>query len=157
MIDLSELSEKERFEYLLAMIREGKGPRAGRPKQNSDIPKWADYGFTRKQVWRMRRLAEIDGAALETFLDLNIGKRPSYRSIFVHFGKINVPTENDFDGTPLSDLARSMLAGCERVLNSPDGPNKRQRRLLKRALEARLQQIFRARKAVDERSGPRMS
>jgi hypothetical protein len=46
-----ELSEQERFEYLLAMISEGKGPCAGRPRKNCDIPKWRDVGLTRKQVW----------------------------------------------------------------------------------------------------------
>jgi hypothetical protein len=147
MIDLSELSENERFEYLLAMIREGKGPRAGRPNKHSEVPRWRDFGLTRKQVWRMRRLAEIPNEDFQAFLDLNLtnGKRSSYRAIFVHFGKLNVPTENDFDGTPLGDLARSLLAPCERLLDS-DSLDERERRILKRALSARFQQICRARK-----------
>ena len=145
MIDISELSEQERWEYCYSMLRAGKGPRSGRPKKNSDIPTWRDFGFTRKQVWRMRRFAEIPGAEFQALLDQNLasGKRTSYRGILVRFGKITVPSENDYDGTPIGDLARSMLAGCERVLNLPDGPNQVQRRLLKRALQARLQKIFR--------------
>jgi hypothetical protein len=68
MIDLSELSEGERWEYLVAMIRVGKGPRARGPKKHSDILNWRDFGLTRKQGWRMRRLAKITDADLQTFL-----------------------------------------------------------------------------------------
>jgi hypothetical protein len=140
MIDLSELSERERWQYLFAMIGEGKGPRAGRPKKKSDVPKWRDFGLTRKQVWRMRRLAEIPEADFNAFIERQ-GHARSYRAIFVHFGKINVPTENDFDATPLGDLVRELLAPCARLLES-DALSERNRRLLKRALLARFQQIF---------------
>jgi hypothetical protein len=143
MTDLSELSERERWEYLLALVREGRAPRAGRPKKNSEIAKWRDFGLTRKEVWRMCRLAEISETDFQTFLDWNRanGKRSSYRAIFVHFGKINVPSENDFDGTPLGDLAQSLLAPCECLLATL---NKRERRILKRAVEARFRQVFRS-------------
>jgi hypothetical protein len=146
LTDLSDLSERERWEYLRARIREGKGPRAGRPKKNSDILKWRDVGWTRKDVWRMRRLAEIPEADFRAFLDRNLakGKRSSYRAIFVHFGKINVPTENDFDGTPLGKVAQALLASCQRLLES-GVLNDRDRRILKRAVEAQLRQIFRKR------------
>jgi hypothetical protein len=142
MTDLTELSERERWEYLLAVLSSGKGPRAGRPKKGSDIARWSDFGLTRKEVWRMRRLSEIHEDDFETFMQWMgaNGKRCSFRSILVHFGKINVPTENDFEGTPLGDLARSLLAPCERLHAAL---NERERRLLKRALRARLQQIFR--------------
>jgi hypothetical protein len=144
MMDLRELSERERWEYLFAMLREGKGPRAGRPKKNSDIPKWRDLGLTRKEVWRMRRLGEIPDADFEAFLAWRTasGKSPSYRSILIHFGKINVPTENDFDGTPVGDLAKAVLKPVERIVFKGD-LDRGQRRVLKRALQTQLQQIFR--------------
>lgn len=142
MIDLSELSDSEKWELLSALIREGKGPRVGRPKKNSDIPKWSDFGLTRKEVWRNRRLAEISVKDLEAFADLRAAKgRPlSYRSIFVRFGKINVPNENDFnEGTPLGDVVTTLLAPTARLLPAL---NKRERRLVKRALLARITMLF---------------
>jgi hypothetical protein len=144
MIDLSELSERERWEYLVAMTRAGKGPRAGRPKKHSDIPQWRELGLTRNQVWRMRRLAKIPDADFRTFLAWSLakGEHATYRAILVHFGKINVPTESDFDGTPLGELACSLLAPCERLL---DTLSERERRILKRVLQAHFQQILRKR------------
>lgn len=120
MIDLSELSEGERWEYLVAMIRAGKGPRARSPKKHSDIPNCRDLGLTRTEGWRMRRLAEITDADLQTFLAWSLaqGKHATYRAILVHFGKMNVPTENDFEGTPLGELVCSLLAPCERLLDT---------------------------------------
>jgi hypothetical protein len=141
MPDLSQLSDRERFEFLLAMLKAGKGPRAGRPRKDSEIPRWADIGFTRKEVWRMRRLAEIPKEDFDAFLD-SPRKRSSFRSTFVRFNKINVPSENDFDGTPLGELASSLMAPCERLLDS-GALNARERRLVKRAVLARLKQIFR--------------
>lgn len=146
MIDLSELGERERWEYLWAKLGAGQRPRAGRPKKDSEVPKWRDFGLTRKEVWCMRRLAEIPEKDLDAFF-AEPRKRSSYRAISVRFGKIIVPSENDFDGTPLGDLACSLLAPCERLVNAPDGPTKRGRRLLKRALQARLRQIFAQRDA----------
>jgi hypothetical protein len=140
MIDLSELSERERWEYLFAMFGEGKGPRAGRPRKNSDIPKWRDFGLTRKRVWLMRHLAEIPEAEFEAYMAEP--HPPSHRAILVHFGKINVPDENVFDGTPLGELAQKLLAPCERLLDS-GALSERERRIIKRAVLARLQQIFR--------------
>ena len=83
MIDLSELSEGERWEYLIAMIRAGKGPRARSPRKHSDIPNCRDLGLTRTQGWRMRRLAEITDADLQTFLAWSLaqGKHATYRAI----------------------------------------------------------------------------
>jgi hypothetical protein len=145
-IDFRDLSESERFEYMAAMIRKGLGPRAGRPRTDSDIPKWRDIGLTRQQVWRMRRLAEIPESDLDVFLQRHSAnpknRRTSYRSILIHFGKINVLTENDFDQTPLGELVRSLLAPCERLLDSEELCDM-ERRLLKKALQARLQQLFR--------------
>src|SRR5215831_1274960 len=49
-MDISELSERERWELLEQLLKDGKGPRPRRPKKDGSTLRWKDLGLTRMQV-----------------------------------------------------------------------------------------------------------
>jgi hypothetical protein len=140
--EIADLSESERWEYLIAQIKAGKGPRAGRPRKNSDIPKWSDFGFTRQQVWKMRRMAEIPEDVVSQFCAAREAKDQivTTRGLLVAGGKVNVIDENVFDGTGIGQLAVRVLEPVEKIFSQM---NKVQSRWFLLALRFRLKQIKR--------------
>jgi hypothetical protein len=136
------LTEDERLELLVTVLRSGNMPRRGRPKKGSGQPKWSDFGFTRQFVYECRRMAEIpqdDFEAWQTERERQ-GKNPSTRALFIHFGKRNVYSEDIFEGTPTGDLAHALLKPVERVFRFGE-LTKHQRRALLHALRFRLKCI----------------
>jgi hypothetical protein len=135
-----ELSDDERAELLKATFESGQWPRRGRPKKGEVRVRWADLGLSRQRVHEWSRMGEIPAADFDAFLARRDaeGKRITRRSILVHFGKINVRSEDIFEGTPTGELAEFLLRPVERVFEELEKP---QRRALLHALRFRLRCI----------------
>jgi hypothetical protein len=129
------------IEEILVGIQERKLKGRGRPEKGCTDITYRELGFTRQQVYEMRKLAEIPQHELDHFLeDCKRQQKPiTRRFILVHFGKRNnVVTDDIFVDTPFGDLAETILHSFERVCSEMTQP---QRRYLARALKYRIREI----------------
>jgi hypothetical protein len=146
------LSESEQWDRIGALLAKGELPRRGRPKKGEDRLKWSDFGWTRQEAWRILKMGGIPEAEKKAFMEQRKaeGKPLSQRAILVHFGEINVISDDIYDGTTTGDLAKMMLEAANIECILPE-LTERQRRFLFRALHARLRQIaWKAEQAVPQ-------
>jgi len=143
-MDLETLSEDERWGLITDLIKQGKGPRRGRPRKDGSTITWKDVGFTRMQVYYWRLLAKIpyfEQVSMEVIAERSRqGRGASRRAYLVRAGLVkNVSDENVFEGTELGELARELLKPARRIL--ADLPE-RQARWLLRALRVELRRLL---------------
>jgi hypothetical protein len=131
-----ELSEQERIEYLLNPNTVK--PHPGRPRKDGSTPIWKFFGFTRKQMFIWRRMAEIPQDKFDAYLAecSRKRKRASYRGILRLIE--NVPTENVIPDV-VRRAAKALLRPAEIFLRRAVPP--RRRCLVLRALHARLHEL----------------